>query len=110
MRVAGYYNCDELSAAAGLADFISAPRRAIEIEPVGAALKYCELAAGRWDAAGSPEVVQELWDIAAAAIIIREAGGEIFDCRTKAPVSFELEGGTARQVLAVAGSSIFLGS
>ena len=73
-------------------------------EPLGAALKYTSVAEGTFDIAGGWTPLK-IWDVAAADILLKEAGGRLIDADSYQPLQYQLDNLDVRSALAV-GQSI----
>jgi fructose-1,6-bisphosphatase/inositol monophosphatase family enzyme len=88
-------------------NFIVLDGREFIYDPVGALQKYCEVACGRSDGAGSATCPLAIYDIAGTVLIVREAGGEVFDVVSKKPVVINPNRKERYQVIAVGQMSSF---
>lgn len=86
-RFAGYYHSPPQDNARLLAALQAGGISAAEITPVAAALKYCEVSEGTSQAAGGFRDLS-IWDLAAADVIVHEAGGSIAHPASGVPFAY----------------------
>lgn len=100
-RFAGFYHYSD-EQRAKLDNFLRRNKLpASVVQPVSAAIKYCLVAEGEFDMAGGWRSL-EAWDIAAADILVTEAGGRFVDFSTCQPYLYDVKHLSVRAPMAIA--------